>query len=75
MNKKIITGLREVYKNYDTFFIDLWGVMHNGIELYPEAIKAVKNIDKIKKKFIFMSKAPRPSKNVEKFCLIKTRMR
>ena len=69
MNKKIITGLREVYKNYDTFFIDLWGVMHNGIELYPEAIKAVKNLDKLKKKFIFMSNAPRPSKNVEKFLL------
>ena len=69
MIKKVITGLREVYKHYDAFFIDLWGVMHNGIHLYPEAIKVVENLYKLKKRFVFMSNAPRPSKNVEKFLL------
>jgi len=69
MIKKVITGLREVYKHYDAFFIDLWGVMHNGIHLYPEAIKVVENLYKLKKRFVLMSNAPRPSKNVEKFLL------
>jgi len=69
MIKKVITGLREVYKHYDAFFIDLWGVMHNGIHLYPEAIEVVENLYKLKKRFILMSNAPRPSKNVEKFLL------
>ena len=69
MIKKVITGLREVYKHYDAFFIDLWGVMHNGIHLYPEAIEVVENLYKLKKRFVLMSNAPRPSKNVEKFLL------
>ena len=69
MIKKVITGLKEVYKHYDAFFIDLWGVMHNGIHLYPEAIEVVENLYKLKKRFVLMSNAPRPSKNVEKFLL------
>ena len=32
-------------KNYDVFLIDLWGVMHNGIHLYPGAIEVVENLN------------------------------
>ena len=38
-----LEGLREIYNNYDTFIIDLWGVMHNGIMLNPRAIETVEN--------------------------------
>ncbi len=69
MTKKIIKGLREVYQKYDAFFIDLWGVMHNGIELYSKSIEVLTNLYKLKKRFVLMSNAPRPSKNVEKFLL------
>ena len=69
MAKKIIKGLREVYQKYDAFFIDLWGVMHNGIELYSKSIEVLTNLYKLKKRFVLMSKAPRPSKNVEQFLL------
>tara|TARA_Y100000590_G_scaffold201134_1_gene228584 strand:+ start:390 stop:1208 length:819 start_codon:yes stop_codon:yes gene_type:complete len=66
---KTIKGLKEVYNKYDVFFIDLWGVIHNGVQLYPEAIEVLKNLSKLNKKFILMSNAPRPSKDVEKFLL------
>ena len=69
MKKKIIKGLREIYHKYNTFFIDLWGVVHNGIKLYPGAIEVLKNLKKLDKKFVLLSNAPRPSKNVEKFLL------
>ncbi len=69
MTKKIIKGLRDIYKKYDVFFIDLWGVMHNGIELHPGAIQVLENLYKIKKRFVLMSNAPRPAKDVEKFLL------
>ena len=69
MTKKIIKGLREIYENYDAFFIDLWGVMHNGVQLYPEANEVLENLYKLNKRFVLMSNAPRPSKNVEKFLL------
>ena len=64
-----LKGLKEIYDNYDTFIIDLWGVMHNGITLNPEAIEAVENLQKNSKKFVFLSNAPRPSTNVIDFLL------
>ena len=69
MNNKRITGMKEIYEKYDVFFIDLWGVVHNGIKLNPEAIKVLENLHKLKKRFVLMSNAPRPSKDVKKFLL------
>ena len=67
MTNKIIKGLREIHKQYDAFFIDLWGVIHNGIKLYPGAVEVLENLYKINKRFVLMSNAPRPSKNVREF--------
>ena len=67
MKTKIIKGLGEVQSKYDTFFIDLWGVIHNGLELYPEAIEVLENINKLKKRFVLISNAPRPAKDVKNF--------
>ena len=69
MTKKTIKGLSEIYHKYDVFFIDLWGVVHNGIQLYPGAIEVLENLNRLNKRFVLLSNAPRPSKNVEKFLL------
>ena len=69
MRTKIIEGLSQVHNKYDTFFIDLWGVVHNGVKLYSEAIKVLKNLNKLNKRFVLISNAPRPSKNVKNFLL------
>tara|TARA_B100002019_G_scaffold244369_1_gene221315 strand:- start:222 stop:1028 length:807 start_codon:yes stop_codon:yes gene_type:complete len=66
---KELKGLKEIYNNYDTFIIDLWGVMHNGIILNSKAIDAVDKLKKNSKKFVFLSNAPRPSANVIDFLL------
>ena len=42
-------GLRAIIENYDLFFIDLWGVVHNGIELHENAIHALSKITDAKK--------------------------
>jgi len=69
MEKKLISGLSQIQSKYDTFFIDLWGVIHNGIQLYPEAINVLENINKLNKRFVLISNAPRPSKSVENYLL------
>ena len=69
MVKKTIKGLNEIYHKYDVFFIDLWGVVHNGMQLYLGAIKVLENLNKLNKKFVLLSNAPVPSKNVEKLLL------
>jgi len=73
MKKKLIKGLGQVHSKYDAFFIDLWGVIHNGIKLYPEAIKVLENLNKLNRRFVLMSNAPRPSKDVKNF-LFKIKM-
>tara|TARA_Y100001970_G_C14096389_1_gene782938 strand:- start:30 stop:845 length:816 start_codon:yes stop_codon:yes gene_type:complete len=67
MKLKLIKGLREIQSKYNTFFIDLWGVIHNGIQLYPEAIDVLENLNKLNKRFVLISNAPRPSKSVKKY--------
>ena len=67
MQTKFIKGLNQVQSKYDTFFIDLWGVIHNGVQVYPDAIKVLENLNKLNKRFVLMSNAPRPSKNVQGF--------
>ena len=62
-----IEGLSQIFEKYDIFFIDLWGVMHNGVECYPEAIIVLKELKKNNKKVILISNAPRPSKIVSVF--------
>ena len=67
MKGKFIKGLSQVQSKYDTFLIDLWGVIHNGIKLYPEAIKVLENLNKLNKRYVLISNAPRPTKSVEKY--------
>ena len=60
-------GLKSIVNNYDLFFIDLWGVVHNGIKLYDQSIEVLDNLSKSKKDFILLTNAPRPNENVVNF--------
>ena len=60
-------GLRSIVENYDIFYIDLWGVVHNGITLYRKAIEALEQITKAKKEYILLTNAPRPNETVKTF--------
>ena len=66
---KELNHLSDIYKNYDTFVIDLWGVMHNGMALNQKAIEAIKQLKNQSKKIVFLSNAPRPSSKVINFLL------
>jgi len=58
-------GLRSVVENYDIFYIDLWGVVHNGITLHKNAIEALEEITKANKNYVLLTNSPRPSKTVK----------
>ncbi len=66
---KELNHLADIFENYDTFIIDLWGVIHNGVTLNSNAIEAVENLKKKSKKIVFLSNAPRPSSKVINFLL------
>jgi len=60
-------GLKSIADDYDLFFIDLWGVIHNGISLYKHSIEVLDNLSTAKKDFILLTNAPRPNENVVDF--------
>ena len=64
---KKLNHLSEIFQSYDTYVIDLWGVMHNGVSLNSKAMEVIENLSKNKKKIVFLSNAPRPSSNVIDF--------
>jgi len=57
-------GLKSIFSEYDLFFIDIWGVLHNGIKLYENAIKVLDELSNNEKKFILLTNAPRPNLTV-----------
>ena len=67
MKIKKLEHLSKIYQEYDAFIVDLWGVMHNGIELNASAINAIKELEANGKRIVFLSNAPRPAKKVVEF--------
>ena len=59
-----IDGLKSIVDSYDIFYIDLWGVVHNGLKLHQGAILALKELSNLKKDFVLLTNAPRPNKVV-----------
>ncbi|MBD1167453.1 TIGR01459 family HAD-type hydrolase [Pelagibacterales bacterium SAG-MED09] len=62
-----LNGLKSIADNYDLFYIDLWGVVHNGIKLHEQAIITLKELLKKNKAFVLLTNAPRPNKTVKNF--------
>ena len=34
-------GLRSRVNDYDLFFIDIWGVLHNGLQIFEDSIEGL----------------------------------
>ena len=60
-------GLSKIAFDYDLFYIDIWGVIHNGLELNFSAIETLKKLEQNKKKFVLLTNAPRPNISVIQF--------
>ena len=52
---KSINGIKDIVKLYDTFILDQWGVMHDGINGYDHAIECVNYLKKNNKNIIIIS--------------------
>ena len=60
-------GLKSVVDHYDLFFVDLWGVVHNGIELYKDSTNALEKLLEKNKDLVLLTNAPRPNNDVKNF--------
>ena len=58
-------GLAELADRYDAFILDLWGVLHNGVAAFPEAIDCLKALRAAGKRLLVLSNAPRRSESIK----------
>ena len=60
-------GFKTVASNYDLFFIDIWGVIHNGISIFDNSLRVLKELESLNKEYVLLTNAPRPNFVVRRF--------
>jgi HAD superfamily hydrolase (TIGR01459 family) len=58
---KIINGIGDLTGRYDALLCDAWGVIHNGVELFPGAADAMVRFREGGGTIVILTNAPRPS--------------
>ncbi|WP_297104058.1 TIGR01459 family HAD-type hydrolase [uncultured Devosia sp.] len=56
-----ISGLSELSGRYDAVLSDVWGVVHNGVSAFPEAVEALRAFRRGGGRAVLITNAPRPS--------------
>ncbi|HEY8964572.1 MAG TPA: TIGR01459 family HAD-type hydrolase [Alphaproteobacteria bacterium] len=54
----VIDGLSEIVDRYDHFFLDVWGVLHDGLKPYPDTIATLKWLQDKGKNVLLLSNSP-----------------
>ncbi len=52
-------GLSALAPDYEAFIVDLWGVMHDGVRAFPEAVACLEQLKAHGKRVLILSNAPR----------------
>ncbi|WP_273758599.1 TIGR01459 family HAD-type hydrolase [Bartonella sp. AU55XJBT] len=54
-----LTHIETVIERYDAVFCDVWGVVHNGVQAFEPALKALDKIRQMGKTVILLTNSPR----------------
>lgn len=54
-----VTGMAGLADRYDGFILDLWGVIHDGVQPYPGAVECLTKLRDDGKRCVLLSNAPR----------------
>ncbi|MGY6710128.1 MAG: TIGR01459 family HAD-type hydrolase [Rhizobiaceae bacterium] len=61
---RMIDALDEIADGYSVILSDVWGVLHNGVAAFPDAVAALKRQRERGKTVILITNAPRPHPSV-----------
>lgn len=50
-----LSGISSLPRTYDTYLLDMWGVMHDGTNPYPGVLDAISHLKSQKKRLIILS--------------------
>jgi HAD superfamily hydrolase (TIGR01459 family) len=56
-----IQGLADIAGDYDALLCDVWGVLHNGVRAFPNAVEALEKFRRGGGGVVLVTNAPRPS--------------
>ena len=56
-----LDGMAAVADRYDGFVLDVWGVIHDGVTLYPGVVDTLDRLTGVGKRFVMLTNAPRRS--------------
>jgi len=56
---RIYPGMAALAPAYDGFVLDLWGVIHDGVNVFPGVIDCLARLEAAGKRFVMLSNAPR----------------
>ncbi len=56
---QFVSHLSSIAPDFDALLLDLWGCVHDGTNLYPDALYCIEQAYKAGKRIIFLSNAPR----------------
>lgn len=62
----ILTSIADLAGRYDAWLCDIWGVVHNGLNVFSSAAEACTNFIGKGGKVVLISNAPRPWQSVQK---------
>ena len=62
---QVIKQLKDISKNYNVLFCDIWGCIHNGKEAYQNALKALVDFKRNNGFVMLLTNAPRPKNAVK----------
>ncbi|MDJ0513234.1 MAG: TIGR01459 family HAD-type hydrolase [Methyloceanibacter sp.] len=61
----VIKSIREVADGHRVWFVDIWGVMHNGRDAFPDASVATRAFRDAGGVVVLLSNSPRPSPDLQ----------
>ena len=56
-----LTGFAPLADRYDGFVLDLWGVIHDGVNAFPHAVETLGHLKAAGKRTLLLSNVPRPN--------------
>ena len=60
-----LPGFAPLAERYDGFILDLWGVIHDGVNAFPHAVDTLRRLRETGKRTLLLSNVPRPNDAVQ----------
>ncbi len=58
---RLLNGFASIAGEFDGFVLDLWGVIHDGVNAFPHAVDCLAHLRDAGKKTLLLSNVPRPN--------------